>query len=333
VLPDRTTLGRAAAAIAATLLLSLLFIGSYVGALHDPRPTDVPVAVAAQVPDEVAAALGRGGAIEVRRVADAEQARRAIERRDAYGALVAGRRGLELVTAPAASVAVAQLLRAELPPQLRQAGATVRTTEVHALPTGDPRGLVSFYLAIGLVLAGYLGAALLGLALGTELGLRQTGRRLLAIGVLAVLGGLLGTAVASAIGGGGAFGLCALAGALTVAAVGAATVAFQRLLGFVGTGVSILLFVILGNPAAGGAAPPELLPEPWRAVGQLLPNGAATTAIHDARYFPDASLAGPLLVLVAWTAVAVAVALLLGRRGRALSPEQEQAAAAAAAGV
>jgi len=333
VLPDRPTAQRAAAAIAATLLLSLLFVASYVGALHDPRPDGVPIAVAAQVPGQVAGALEQGDSLQIRRVADADAARRAIDERDAYGALVATGGGLRLITAPAASPAIAQLLRDELAPRLERQGATVALAQAHPLPAGDPRGLVPFYLAIGLVLAGYLGAALLGLALGTELGIRGTARRLLAIGVLAVLGGLLGTAVAAAIGGGGAFGWCALLGALTVAATGAATVAFQRLLGFVGTGVSILLFVIAGNPAAGGAAAPELLPEPWRAIGSLLPNGAATAGIRDARYFPDASLAGPLLVLLAWTVLSVGLALALGRRGRTLSEAEARATAAAAAGV
>ena len=51
-------------------------------------------------------------------------------------------------------------------------------------------------------------------------------------------------------------------GALLVFAVGAVTLAFQTLLGVIGIGITILVFVILGNPSAGGAYQPALLPRP-----------------------------------------------------------------------
>jgi hypothetical protein len=41
-----------------------------------------------------------------------------------------------------------------------------------------------------------------------------------------------------------------------------------------GTALVILLFVILGNPAAGGAFARPLLPGFWATVGGLLPPGA-----------------------------------------------------------
>jgi len=94
--------------------------------------------------------------------------------------------------------------------------------------------------------------------------------------------------------------------------------AFQSLLGVGGTGVAILLFVVLGNPGAGGAAAPDLLPGFWRVSGQLLPNGAAVTGIRDAVYFPDASIGGPIAVLVAWIVLSTIVALLVGRRARSI---------------
>jgi hypothetical protein len=94
--------------------------------------------------------------------------------------------------------------------------------------------------------------------------------------------------------------------------------------------VAIFVFVVAGNPSSGGPFPAELLPQPWRAVSPAIPTGAATTALRDAAYFPDASLAGPLLVLAAWTVAGVLVALLLGhRRGPRTRTEEEFALAGA----
>jgi hypothetical protein len=108
-------------------------------------------------------------------------------------------------------------------------------------------------------------------------------------------------------------------------------VAFQSLLGIAGTGLAILVFVVLGNPSGGGAYATELLPGLWRTLGPLLPPGASTTAIREAAFFPEASLAGPLLVLAAWAAIAAALALLVGGRGRGMSRDETAASAVAVA--
>lgn len=331
--PDRRTVLRAGGAIAATLLLSLLFIASYAGALHAPTPRDVPVAVSAQVPAEVAAGLERGGTLKVQRVADPAAAEHAIATRDAYGSITPTRGGrLRVTVAPAASPAISQLLSTQLVEQLRAAGVAPTLHTVHPLPDEDSRGTVAFYLGIGWVLAGYFGATLLGLALGTRLGAWHTAWRIVALGVLGLAGGLAGTAIAGAIGGySEGFLAVSLLGLLTVLAVGTATVVFQSLFGLAGTGVAILLFVVVGNPAAGGAAPPELLPGLWSDVGQLLPNGAAVTGIRDAVYFPDASLGGTVLVLVAWFVASAVVALLVGARARGITDDEAGASISAAA--
>ena len=94
--------------------------------------------------------------------------------------------------------------------------------------------------------------------------------------------------------------LIGVIGMLTTAAAGIVTTALQAAFGILGTGVAILLFVVLGNPSSGGPFPPELLPEPWQTIGPYLPTGAATSAIRDIAYFPDAPLAKPFLVLGAW---------------------------------
>jgi hypothetical protein len=72
-----------------------------------------------------------------------------------------------------------------------------------------------------------------------------------------------------------------------------------------------------------------LLPGIWRALGQLIPTGAATTAIRNVVYFPEASIAGPVLVLSIWFAVATAFAVGLFGRGIGMSDAEREASAGA----
>ena len=158
-----------------------------------------------------------------------------------------------MITAPAASTGIALLLQATLPGQLRATGQPVRSVTVHPLPESDSRGLVGFYTVVGWAIAGYLGATLFGLTFGTRIGHRKTLLRLGALVITGLVVGLGGTLVANAIGGMGAPWLAmTLLGALVIITTGAITVALQSLLGVAGTGLAILLFVILGNPSSGG---------------------------------------------------------------------------------
>jgi hypothetical protein len=330
VLPDGLTTARAAVAILAVSLVSLLFIGSYAGALHAPTPHDVPVAIAAQVPDDAARQIDASSAFRVVRVPDEAAAVRAIDRRDAYGAVVAGSQGLDLLTAPAAGPAVETALRDGLGPQLRSAVADVTLRTVHRLPDADARGLVGFYTAVGWIVAGYLGATFLGIVFGTRPSLRRTVWRLGGLAALAAVVGFGGAGLAAWIADAGSWALIGVIGMLTVAAAGTVTTALQAALGIVGTGVAILVFVVIGNPSSGGPFPPELLPEPWRTIGPFIPTGAATSAFRDVAYFPDAPLGTPFIVLAAWIVAGIAVALLLAR-GRKGPGERDAALAAVVA--
>ena len=330
MLPDRLIAARAAISMLAVSVVALLFIASYAGALHEPTPHQVPIAVADQVPSGVAQQIEDSPAFEVRDVPDEAAAIRAIDRREAYGAVLPGSSGIELLTVPAAGPAVQSVLEERLQPQLQGAGADVTLRTVHPLPSADGRGLVGFYTAVGWIVAGYLGATFVGLTFGTRPSLRRTVWRIGGLAGLAAVVGFGGAFLAAWIGDLPNPGLLGVVGMLAVGAAGTVTMALQAALGLVGTGVAILVFVVLGNPSSGGPFPGELLPEPWRTVGPYIPTGAATTAIRDVAYFPDAPLTTPLLVFAAWLLVGIVVALALSR-GRYGPGERDVALAAAVA--
>ena len=100
-------------------------------------------------------------------------------------------------------------------------------------------------------------------------------------------------------------------GALIVFGTAAVTMALQAFFGIVGIGLAVIIFVVLGNPSAGGAFQKHLVPSFWRAIGDWIPTGAGTTAVRNIVYFSGNALATPMVVLAAWV-VAGAVLLLLG---------------------
>ena len=85
---------RATLLVLGVLALQLLFIASYVGALHDPKPKDVPFAVAGPraAAEQTATRLDRlpGSPLDPRVVADEATARDQILNREIDGALVGG---------------------------------------------------------------------------------------------------------------------------------------------------------------------------------------------------------------------------------------------------
>jgi hypothetical protein len=109
-------------------------------------------------------------------------------------------------------------------------------------------------------------------------------------------------------------------GTLLVLSSATLTMALQVLFGTLGIGLTVLLFVVLGNPSAGGAYQTQLLPSLWRSVGGAIPNGAGTDAVRRIVYFGGHGTAGRLWLIAAYVAVGVLVTLaasvLRERRGR-----------------
>ena len=187
---------------------------------------------------------------------------------------------------------------------------------------------------IAWVFGGYIASTLIGL-IGSPRS-RSTQRAAARIGALAgfgVVAGILSVVILRAsfdVFSGHVVALCAIA-ALTIFASGAATAGIQAAVGPAGTGLVILVFVILGNAASGGPFARPLLPGFWSTIGGVLPPGASVDLARSALFFDGARIAGPILVLVGWAALGTALALAFG--GRIVDPVDVEARAAAGAAV
>jgi len=307
------TEGHRAVALVLALTAGLsLVLALFVGIAVNSGPNGIRLAVAGPPPavEQIRAGLTQAAgaeAFEITVVADDGAARAALQDRTVDGAIVIGQNGPTLLTASAGSPAISQLLTTAAAHLGNPAATGPPVVDVVALPDGDSRG-------VGLA-AGSFPMIIAGLALGmaTALALRN---RWIVLG--AVAGGA--TAIAVSFAGilawlgvsGGHFWAEAAAIALTVATSALVVAGLVRLLGAAGAGLGALLLVIIGNPLSGIATSPRLLPGPWGEFGQWLPTGAGGTLVRTVAYFPEASIAGPLLVLFGWAALG-AVGVIFGR--------------------
>ena len=315
------------------LVLMLAFAFSYVGAFHDPTPHEVPVAVVG--PPTVVTELDRlpGDPLDARQASSRRDALSEIDDRDVYGAYEAATNRLFVASAANAATAIALTATFE-----RVATAhrrpPVRVTDVKPLPPKDPNGTAAFYAMIAWMFGGYIAATLIGLVGKPRSSSRQrAAARIGALAGFSVLAGILSVVmlrVCFGVFSGHVVALGAIA-VLTVFASAAATAGIQAAAGPAGTGLVILVFVILGNAASGGPFALPLLPGLWRTVGGVLPPGASVDLARSALFFDGARIAGPILVLVGWGAVGTLLALLLG--GRITDPVDAEAEAAAGAAV
>ena len=306
--------------IIGVLLLQIAFIVSYVGAFHSPTPHRIPLAVVAPAPESgpIVTKLNLIPSAPLHATAAPSQAAaRRLIRDDAVSAALvinpAAKTDTLLIASAAGSSeasAAEQVITAVEASQHR----SVTVTDIVPVQPGDYRGLTGFYLVVGVEPRRLPGRRAARITSGARPATtRRALNRLIAFGSYAIVSGLAGAIVVGPVLGALTGHLIALwwLGVLLVFAVGAVTLAFQTLFGVIGIGITILFFVIFGNPSAGGAYQPALLPPFWRAISSALPNGAATDTVRRIVYFGAHDIGGHLIVLASY-AVAGVVIIIIG---------------------
>jgi hypothetical protein len=301
------------------LLLQFAFILSYIGAFHSPSPHQIPVTVVA--PEQLAGQLVDqlngvpGQPVKVSASAheiDARQALRTGQTSAVYVVNTSGTNDSLLIASGGGSgvaTAVEQLFTAAA----QRHGRTLSVQDLVPLDPGDARGLSGFYLVIGWAVGGYLFAAMLGVAKGSRPAtLPRAVWRLGATVPYALASGVGGAVIAEPVLHAltGHFWPIAGIGVLVTLSAATVTIALQTLFGVIGIGLTVVIFVILGNPSAGGAYQAPLLPPFWRAISSCLPNGAGTEAIRRIVYFDGHAVTHPIVVLLVWIAGGVVVTMI-----------------------
>ena len=263
---------RAVFLVVGVAIIQVAFIISYVGAFHHPEPHGLPVAVVAppaDAPQLVKALNGiPGHPLEVTAVPSVAAGTRQLLRRDVFGVLVVDPTAAkeQLLEASASGVSASVAVTDVLDVVAARYHRTVVVHDIRPPSAGDRNGLTSFYLVIGWIVGGYLVASILGISTGSRpANARRATLRLGAIAVYALVTGMAGAIVVGPIlhalpGPSIQLGLL---GALVIFCAGAFAMALLVVAGTIGIGVAIIVFVVLGNPSAGGpvrmAAPPTIL--------------------------------------------------------------------------
>lgn len=289
----------------------------------EPRQIPVVVSGPAEVTETLEArmeeALGED-AVDLTEVADLREAEAAVLEREAYGALVLGPEGGEMVIASAASPVVAQGLQqiaAAVPPEM---GGPLAVRDLVALPERDARGMGLPSAVLPLLLAGY--------ASGVVAALHLRGRVAVQLAAIAGVAAISGLSFAGIMQGwfeslGGNYWANSGVLALGIAAVGVTVAGLYRLWGLKGSIGMVVAMVLLGNPLSGAMSAPEMLPAGWGAFGQLLPPGALVSALRSVAFFDGAGSVQPWIVLSAWVAAGLLLILFAPSREPEASSRQQ----------
>jgi hypothetical protein len=286
-------------AVVVGLVVQVVLVLAFVVPQHDPRPHELPVAVAAPAAQQVQQRLG--DAVAVRPVRSAAEARTLVEDREVVGALL----GERVLVASGASPAAAELLRQAAAPA---AAGGPAVQDLAPLDEDDSRGVTLNALMLPLVISSLPFALLLWRARASR------PATFAAIGAFALLGGVSIAAIAQGVVSALPGSFAAVAGILAaaIAAIALPAVAAARIAGPAGFAAVAFTVFLVGNPASGAANGAEFLPSPWRELSGLLQPGAAADALRSVAWFDGAGVAGGALVLAAW-ALAGAALLLVPR--------------------
>ena len=303
---DRRLFGASLGVLAAVFAL----VSSNVAANHSPKPHDLPIGVVgtSAVTEAAEAQLGRAapGAYKVHAYPSLTAAKTAVLHRSVYGAFQPVPSPV-LLTASAASPAVAVLLQRTFASVAARSGRALAVQDVVPLPESDSSGATTFSAILSLIIAGLAGTTMVY----TLTRHRPEAFRLVVTVALGICAGLITALVTNVLVGAFPDHFFAVWGVATlfVLAIGMSIAAFQMIFGIAGTAIGAILFLVIGNPASGGSSAPELLPNFWRTLSQVLPPGAAVTSMRDVVYFHGHGSTHALIVLVLYSVIGAAAAM------------------------
>lgn len=284
---------------------------------------DLPLAVAGppQATNRITSALEARapGSFETTTYEQPDQARQAVKDRKAVGAIAVGANGVTVMTASGAGTPYVQLLKG-IGAGLEATGQHVTYEDLAPMTNEDPTGVTITSLALPLAFGGNVSAVLLITLLRKSPWLRMLGAALMSLASGLAITALLQFGFHTIDGG---FWMTTGALTLGIAAISLTVIGAKDLLGYAGLGLGGFLILFISNPLSGIATGPQWLPAPWGEIGQLMPIGAAGTAMRSAVFFNGAGAGQAVIVLTCW-ALAGLVMSALGER---LTARRERTAA------
>ncbi|WP_460772141.1 ABC transporter permease [Microbacterium sp. GXF7504] len=298
-----------------TMMLSCLL-----GAMHQPTPRDMPVAVVgatAEQAEQTAAALEENlddmFVFSTYGAEDIDEVEALVEDRALVAALVLPSQqnpAFTLVGNQAGSPSAYQVATRVFTQVATAQQIPFEVDDLHPLPDSDSQGIVTMYVAMGWVLAGFMvvivgaNAAPATRPLKTMLPLTAVYAAFMSTVIWLIADPITGSVD-------GHFGALWGAGAVTIFCVAMFAMVFERLLGMLAVIPAVGILMFLGVPSANGPFSIYMAPDWFRTLHDFLPMPAAVETVRSILYFDGDTVWDHLQVLGLWGLVSLALVILI----------------------
>jgi hypothetical protein len=303
------------------LAMVLMMVVGMLGAMHDPAPRDMPIAVAGatteqaqQTADGLAEAMP--GSFRFTVADSPDQARDQVRDRDVAGAFILPSQdtpSATVVTNQAAGMSTAQTVDRAFTQVAQAQHMEVGNDDLSPLPDRDSMGTVSLYIAIGWMMSGFM-IILVGSNAQPES--RPLRRLIPIVAGYAVFMSFIVWLIASPIVGGvgpGHFWQMWGVGIVAIFCVSMFAAVLERLFGLLGVIPIVGTIMFLGIPASGGAISIYMEPALFVHLHQVLPMAASVESARSILYFGSDIVGQCLLTFLAWGVVSLILVTVIDR--------------------
>ena len=295
-----------------------MMITFMLGAMHQPTPHDMPVAVVGQNMDQAKEAVSgmeeqMGDMVDFTALDDRDAAEDMVESRELAGAVVLPSQNdpqFTIVGNQAGNISAFQMMT-RMFEQVASAQDMPSTVEdVHPLPDRDSNGVVVMYLAMGWILAGFM-IVIVGANAAPH---TRPLRRMLPLtaiyapfmsAVLVVIAGPMTGAVD------GHYAALWGAGVLAIFCIALFAMIFERLIGMFAIIPVIGTLMFAGVPSSNAALSEYMAPPFFAVLHDYLPMPAAAEVIRSILYVDGDVVAEHLQVLALWGLISLAVVFII----------------------
>ncbi|MFI1461086.1 ABC transporter permease [Nocardia carnea] len=306
-----------------------MMMTTMLGAMYQPAPKEMPVAVVAATPemtDQVVQGLDQNmaGLFDLRGSIDSDEARELVRDRTVSAAYIlpsAQTPHATLITNEAAGMSQQQVVQTVFGQVAAGQQMPMEIENITALADTDSMGTVSMYLAMGWIMAGFMIIIVGSTAAPMVMGLRTllpllAGWSLAMSAIVWLIAGPLVGAVH------GHFLPLLGVGAVAIFSTALFTTIFVRLLGMLAVLPVIAVLMFLGVPASNGAMSIYMEPEMFRVLHEVLPMPAAVESVRSILYFDADTVGTHVATFAVWGVISLVVVMLIDR----LRPRRADAA-------
>lgn len=302
------------------LAMVAMMLSMMLGAMYQPTPRDMPVAVVGATPEQAERAVAgldrdMSGLFDLRALDSVDEARDQVHDRTISAAYVlpsAETPHAVLFTNQAAGISAQQVVERIFTQVAAGQQVDLSTEEIAPLASEDSMGMATMYLAMGWIMAGFMIVVVGASAAPASRPLRKLVPLVAAwaVGYSALLW-VIADVFVGAID--GHFWALWSVGAVAIFCMAMFTAVFDRFMGMLAILPVIAILMFLGIPASGAAMSVFMEPEMFRVLHEVLPMPAAVEAIRSILYFGGDTVGRHLLTFAVWGAVSLALLLVIDR--------------------